>query len=248
MFKFHNPHKLCIRRNTPGEDGGNGGGTEGRNGDNPADEGNSNSDDKDPLEGKSPEEIANAYKELQKQFTSVSTQAAKADELEQLLFQVMSALPQNKDGEDGKKEDSFVTEEEALNLFKDPKGTLENLFKKVLSTATSKTKEELDKENKVAEQRAEIRKTFYDTNKDLVGKEILVGVISDMVQRANPNVHPAKLMPKIAELTREEIKKLTGTSSSANNNLGSETNGRKNDEELPANQKQINSLIARHRR
>ena len=68
------------------------------------------------------------------------------------------------------------------------------------------------------------REAFYSANKDLVGKELLVGAVSAQVAAENPRVPLHLLLGRIAERTRLELQKLTGGTRAAGTHMeGGET-------------------------
>lgn len=202
------------------------------------------------FEGKTQEEILQAYMELEGKLSSATEQASRMEELENLFLQLLQSQgagggnPLNAGG--AKEEDEYeISEEDAVNLFKDPKATLAKLFKDFAAKTVTKSKEQITLENSIAEQKRSMRETFYTTNKDLVGFELMVGTVSDMVQRANPNVHPSKLLPLVAKVAREEIGRIRGGAVTlpGKEELGGGYGARGNEEKLTGNQGHIKSLI-----
>lgn len=203
----------------------------------------------DKYQGKTSEELVQAALELESRVGELSSASTRADELENLLYQIMQSSQNSGQGQAPPTEESLISDQEAVDLFKDPKGTLNNILKRLISTSVERSRDQITREEEVARTKADMRNNFYSSYEDLKGAEIVVGHISAMVQRSNPNIHPMKLFPEIAKRSREELSKLRGTAPLPGNNLTPADNQSRIPDANPnVNTKHINSLLERHNR
>ena len=75
----------------------------------------------------------------------------------------------------------------------------------VLETA-EQVRDVIAQQQGVQQQNTELRKAFYEKNKDLVGWERVVGTFSDEVQVANPHLSFAEAAELVAQRTRDFVK------------------------------------------
>lgn len=169
----------------------------------------------DKFAGKSPEEIVQAYLDLESRFSTVQSQAERAVELEKfvgMMYETMGnrgpAVQQATPPGEEDPFDGMITEEMALNIFKDPRGVLKQLAQTIQANTTQSLLQQMRMQSQASEQASTVKTSFYGSNPDLAGKETVVSYVADMVQRANPGVHPIQLLPLVAKAAREECQRL----------------------------------------
>lgn len=202
---------------------------------------------------KSPEDIVKAYLELESQVGQINTQleplrvqASKAEQLEGIIAQLMTGTGQQPNQQ---QEDDVIDEETAMAIFKDPKKVLAAMHRKAVEDAKNGIREDFHREAEITRRKAEVKDTFYKSNPDLAGKEILVGAIARNVQAANPGVSPLRLLDQIAAISRSELAKLTGIAPSTDTSLHVDGGNARpsNQPALNSNQKHIFSLLKSRR-
>lgn len=204
-------------------------------------------------EGKTAEELVQLLEASESQIGTLSQQASQAEQLEQLLYQVINQGQGDQGGQDpndGKQMDLF-SQEEAMELFKDPAKALNAIAQKLVEHAQQTTTKTLEEKGEATRRKQELRNSFYDTNKDLVGYESVVGYVANAVQRANPHLPLDKVMEKVAAETRSEINRIRGTQSqdpgTGEGGPGTGGGARNLQQEPSGQQKEISDLVGSRR-
>lgn len=179
--------------------------------------------------GKTPEELIALLEGNDQQMQELFGKASKADELEELLMNMLANSSQTiqhrqQEQQNPQQPTPLFTEEEAMEFFKNPQGALEIFANRIMERATKQAEDNISNRESMAQEHKQIRDGFYAANPDLVGAEVLVGAVGEAVQRANPNVPHYNLLPLIAKVSREEITKLRGVQNPVNPNLSGDPN------------------------
>jgi len=201
------------------------------------------------FEGKTSEQLIDMLRESDSTIQNLSTQASKVEELEYVVHQLLSGVKGAAGTEPGvpAAEQPLFSEEEAMELFKDPNTAVNKIAKRIIETAQSGLTKTMEDRKSSEEHDAALKNHFYETvAPELKGYEILVGAIAGTVQAQYPNVPPHKLMKTIAETTKQEIKRMgitLQTTSDPNPLLPGGGNRVQQQTELTGDKKEIADLI-----
>jgi len=133
-------------------------------------------------------------------------------------------------------QDPFVPTEDEQRLLKtDPVKGLASYGRRIHSHAINDAKGMLTQVKDTENYGNAVKSAFYTANKDLVGKELLVGAVSGQVMAENPKVPPHLLLGRIAERTRQELERLVGkTATPGTRSEGGETRGNQSPQKTPS--------------
>lgn len=151
------------------------------------------------------QEMEDNAKKMQATLQSTQEELKRVNGLNSVLMQRMkSSNPDNGGGMDVSRTAPIKLKRDFSSM--DPAADPARFATELVLETAEQVSEVMMRTQEVQRTNAELRRAFYERNKDLVGWEIEVGHFSNEVQSANPNLPFDQAAEEIAKRTREYIK------------------------------------------